>query len=723
MDIKVELEGYNQYWEAGREIINVQVTLGQDEQSSSCTVVLADPTGKIASDLIKHTLTQGGIVALPKKSDGGSSSSSSSDSAATSPQAPSTSGDTSLAPFRKAFLDTIAYSEGTYNGADGGYKVLVGGGIFQSYADHPEIYVASANSTAAGRYQIINTTWRGKNGKPGVKQTLGLKDFSPASQDKAAISLIEGRKALGLVDSGSFEAAVHRCRQEWASFPGAGYKQHENTMAKLKSFYLARMKAHGVSTTTMAQKTEPKDIKATTKATTTATTATTTTTTTATTTTADTTTEVVKGHKLIVSIGSISFEFYHQGTETDQDGKTTLTGQGIRWALNRRKRNKTLQNLKLSDLAAKIAKAHGVKLDYQAKTDITYDHIDQSGISDYQLLLRECQYAGLFVSESKGVLTVKALTNIQDSLLVLAPGNNLIAWKVKDEAVDDKKDDKSSLLQDESKVRLNPITGQFEQTKPDIDKVKDRSVTGKASDKPRGKVQPGQEAVADQARSRKKRVRGLPSTFVIPLSPESLVLEPLQAVRTTGLTGVLSRIWLIDSVSHDVAEGKTTLSCYSPIEVLDTSSPEAPTQAATNTDPGKFIFPCHGFPVTDTRRQRTPTRFHHGTDIGCPIGTKLVAAMDGVVTVSGNQQGYGLVIYLKHPNGWETRYAHCSELKVRVGQQVKQGQEIALSGNTGIGTGAHVHFEIRKPPGADGKSHSADPAETNLGAVKKGQVI
>lgn len=72
---------------------------------------------------------------------------------------------------------------------------------------------------------------------------------------------------------------------------------------------------------------------------------------------------------------------------------------------------------------------------------------------------------------------------------------------------------------------------------------------------------------------------------MIPLSPETLTLEPLQAVRTQGLPGVLSRIWLIDSVSHDVAEGKTTIQCYSPIEVLDTSDPESPSPTTPNSTP------------------------------------------------------------------------------------------------------------------------------------------
>ena len=56
--------------------------------------------------------------------------------------------------------------------------------------------------------------------------------------------------------------------------------------------------------------------------------------------------------------------------------------------------------------------------------------------------------------------------------------------------------------------------------------------------------------------------------------------------------------------------------------------------------------------------------------------------------------GYGNVIYINHPDGTQTRYAHLSKVLVSPGQYVSQGQKIALSGNTGVSTGPHVHFEI-----------------------------
>ena len=71
-----------------------------------------------------------------------------------------------------------------------------------------------------------------------------------------------------------------------------------------------------------------------------------------------------------------------------------------------------------------------------------------------------------------------------------------------------------------------------------------------------------------------------------------------------------------------------------------------------------------------------------------------MASSGGTVTRAGWSGGYGYVVYIKHPGGTETRYAHLSKVLVSVGQTVKQGEKIALSGNTGISTGPHLHFEI-----------------------------
>lgn len=87
--------------------------------------------------------------------------------------------------------------------------------------------------------------------------------------------------------------------------------------------------------------------------------------------------------------------------------------------------------------------------------------------------------------------------------------------------------------------------------------------------------------------------------------------------------------------------------------------------------------------------------YHYGIDWACPTGTTIYASSGGTVTRSGWSSSYGYCIYIQHPGGVETRYAHNSKLLVSLGQTVNQGQAIALSGNTGDSSGPHLHFEIR----------------------------
>ena len=89
-------------------------------------------------------------------------------------------------------------------------------------------------------------------------------------------------------------------------------------------------------------------------------------------------------------------------------------------------------------------------------------------------------------------------------------------------------------------------------------------------------------------------------------------------------------------------------------------------------------------------------RMHHGIDIPSLSGTKLKASNHGKVVYSGYQKGYGQVVILSHLPNIFTIYAHNSKNLVRSGQIVKKAEVIALMGNTGRSTGAHVHFEIRR---------------------------
>ena len=116
--------------------------------------------------------------------------------------------------------------------------------------------------------------------------------------------------------------------------------------------------------------------------------------------------------------------------------------------------------------------------------------------------------------------------------------------------------------------------------------------------------------------------------------------------------------------------------------------------------PPTFIKPISGGKLTSRFGRRTAPKKgastnHKGVDWGIPRGSTVVASSGGTVTKAGWGGGYGYVVYIKHPGGIETRYAHCSKVLVSAGQTVKQGQRIALTGNTGVSTGPHLHFEIR----------------------------
>lgn len=114
-----------------------------------------------------------------------------------------------------------------------------------------------------------------------------------------------------------------------------------------------------------------------------------------------------------------------------------------------------------------------------------------------------------------------------------------------------------------------------------------------------------------------------------------------------------------------------------------------------------LIWPIKGLRVTSgfgTRKDPFDgsRRFHSGIDISANEGTQVKAAGSGKVIFSGWKDGYGKTIILRHENGYITVYAHNSKTLVKEGAEVKRGHIIALSGQTGAVTGAHLHFEVRK---------------------------
>ena len=88
-------------------------------------------------------------------------------------------------------------------------------------------------------------------------------------------------------------------------------------------------------------------------------------------------------------------------------------------------------------------------------------------------------------------------------------------------------------------------------------------------------------------------------------------------------------------------------------------------------------------------------RIHTGIDFGASTGTPIHAAADGVVVVAGVVGGYGNCTIIDHGQALATLYGHQSQLLVKAGDHVVQGQIIGLVGSTGMSTGPHLHFEVR----------------------------
>lgn len=135
----------------------------------------------------------------------------------------------------RAFLYLIAHCEGT--AGENGYRMMFGGELFDSFADHPRKVITRKlggkpiSSSAAGRYQFLSRTW------DECRKALTLPDFSPESQDRAAIFLIKRRGALADVEAGRIEQAIRKCNREWASLPGSPYGQPTKTLAECLAVY------------------------------------------------------------------------------------------------------------------------------------------------------------------------------------------------------------------------------------------------------------------------------------------------------------------------------------------------------------------------------------------------------------------------------------------------------------------------------------------------------
>ena len=140
-------------------------------------------------------------------------------------------------------------------------------------------------------------------------------------------------------------------------------------------------------------------------------------------------------------------------------------------------------------------------------------------------------------------------------------------------------------------------------------------------------------------------------------------------------------------IQQKVAEAEATAKTNSRNSVIirGTGMFAYPTDAPTSSPFGWRVHPILGY-----------RRFHAGQDFAASYGSTIRAVDSGTVIFAGWYGGYGKAAIIDHGNGITTLYGHTSELYVSEGQTVKRGQAIAAVGSTGLSTGPHLHFEVRK---------------------------
>lgn len=171
-----------------------------------------------------------------------------------------------------------------------------------------------------------------------------------------------------------------------------------------------------------------------------------------------------------------------------------------------------------------------------------------------------------------------------------------------------------------------------------------------------------------------------------------------------------------------------------PVALRSTAAPVAVTAPASVSRPAEAIAPTDGDGDAaslsldmDARVssqfgwRRDPfvgrSRFHGGIDLAAGYGTEVPAAAEGTVVTAGEQGGYGLTVVVRHPGGYQTRYAHLSSLEVRAGESIEKGAVLGRVGSTGRSTAPHLHFEVTQ----GGQRIDPDRFVRNLTGDIKGQ--
>lgn len=138
------------------------------------------------------------------------------------------------------------------------------------------------------------------------------------------------------------------------------------------------------------------------------------------------------------------------------------------------------------------------------------------------------------------------------------------------------------------------------------------------------------------------------------------------------------------------------------------TAPGPAAASAAGSPPARLVWPIHAswvmtqpygctpFPMEPVASWCPTGHFHAGIDMATSLGTPIYAAASGVARVADDRTGYGLYVVIDHGGGVATLYGHMDSAAVRGGEPVAAGQQIGRVGSSGLSTGPHLHFEVRR---------------------------
>lgn len=440
----------------------------------------------------------------------------------------------------------------------------------------------------------------------------------------------------------------------------------------------------------------------------------------------------------------------------DSAGKNVLVIEGISplWTLNQYQQTDTKTNLTLKQLASQIARDSNLSLDFTGE-GVYYVHLENNGLTPYQLLLREATRAGYTIQNSGTKIVMKPIGPNRDpegsgiKVPTRISLSNIISLSVSSKPSGQTPGSKPGIRGSWGKkptLTTDPATGNTEQKAPTPPSVGssvvnnpkkptgDKTATDKSATTT-GLVDTGDKVITQtSAESEVARIKDFPLNLTLVGSIDHLQITPCDLITVPNMIQFSTRVGTTEFWVYAIkfTLGAVGFGCsmelYQPgiaVPVAQamsgTSGVAAPGITPTGTSWG---HPAPGSVMTAPWGEQRGSRRHGGQD-WAGGNKQILAANDGVVIDSENSctvgnsscgGGYGNLIDIRSKvdgKDWVHRYAHMTSISVKTGDQVRKGQVIGIEGNTGASFGDHLHFEIRDSSGY-GFGGTIDPVTVGI---------